>query len=121
VTEVQTIGRIQKLVADPESKNVCYGVGPVAFAVEYGAVDTFCILDETLKNVEGAKRKYWAKLAETVSGSGGNVVVVTRDGLAGNSLASLGGVAATLRFPVYELGELAPDYLPEGLKDKQPQ
>lgn len=90
--ETRLVERVLEAIgkADP----VAYGPAEVAEAVEAGAVASLLVSDEVVRDpqIEGIMRD-----AEAARGA---IVLVSRHHEAGAKLASLGGIAALLRFPI---------------------
>lgn len=72
--------------------DVTYGEEPVREAVEMGAVERLLITDRMIREHE--------ELVDTVEDQDGTVQIVHEDHDAGKKLASLGGVAAMLRYSI---------------------
>lgn len=75
-----------------EDEKTAYGLEAVRSAVEMGAVDTLLISDAEVREHED--------LMERVEQRDGAVTIVHEDHDAGKKLASLGGIAATLRYRI---------------------
>lgn len=92
---------LEQLRTDPNS--VAYGPQETATAVEYGAVETLGVVDDVLLR-ERTEDREWSVdldgLVERTEQQGGTVRVLTADGEPGEQLASLGGIAAMLRYPI---------------------
>lgn len=90
-----------------------YGESCVVKAVREGAVGRgggTLFLSSRVFDVTGgekglAERKKWVDLVDAVRASGGEVLVLSKDHESGKSIESLGGVAALLTFPLYDLDE----------------
>ena len=79
-----------------------YGYGQTKRAVEYGAVETLLIADETLRNFREKGMAEVERMMKAVERSRGRVVVFSTEFEPGQRLEKLGGVAALLRFKVQE-------------------
>jgi len=76
-----------------------YGLADVKNALDYGAIDTLLIADETLR--EGREKgEYVDRLLMEVEQTQGKVVVFSTAFEPGEKLHKLGGIAAILRFKV---------------------
>ncbi|HYA33067.1 MAG TPA: mRNA surveillance protein pelota [Candidatus Bathyarchaeia archaeon] len=78
-----------------------YGMAEVVKALEWGAVDTLLIADETLRG-EREKGTAIDDLLTAVTESDGHVVVFSTDFEPGKRLEKLGGIAALLRFKLQD-------------------
>lgn len=100
--EASFVGELlERLRTDPGS--VTYGPDETATAVEYGAVEVLAVVDDVLLR-ERTDAAEWSieldELVERVEQQGGTVRVLTADGEPGEQVASLGGIAALLRYPI---------------------
>ncbi len=80
-----------------------YGIAEVVDALEFGAVETLMIVDETLRDFRGAKAGSGIDaddLMRKVEHARGRVVVFSSEFEPGTRLDALGGIAALLRFKV---------------------
>ena len=83
---------------------VTYGLEQVKKVAKLGAVETLVLADSMLRGSSDEQRLRLEEIMREVEKKGGSVVVVSTEHEAGAKLISLGGVASTLRFPVYETG-----------------
>jgi protein pelota len=83
---------------------VTYGLGHVEKVAKLGAVEKLVLADSMLRGSSDEQRLRLEEIMREVEKKGGSVVVVSTEHEAGAKLISLGGVASTLRFPVYETG-----------------
>ncbi|MBI4416011.1 MAG: pelota family protein [Euryarchaeota archaeon] len=87
-------GLVERLLEEiARDGKVAYGP-EVEVAAEAGAVETLLVTDLAVRTPEGER------LMRTVDTARGNVVVVSTHHDAGKKLASLGGVAAFLRYRI---------------------
>lgn len=77
-----------------------YGFKETRKAIEYGAVETLLIADETLRGFREKGAAEVESLMRAVEHSRGKVVVFSTEFEPGQRLEKLGGLAALLRFPV---------------------
>ncbi|MDY6769307.1 MAG: mRNA surveillance protein pelota, partial [Candidatus Nanohaloarchaea archaeon] len=84
---------VERLLDELEQDgDVTYGLDPVREAVEMGAVETLLITEEMIREHED--------LVEETEQRDGAVQIVHEDHDAGKKLASLGGIAAELRYSI---------------------
>ena len=83
---------------------VTYGLEHVEKAAKLGAIETLVLADSMLRGSSDEQRLRLEEIMREVEKKGGSVVVLSTEHEAGAKLISLGGVASTLRFPVYETG-----------------
>ena len=83
---------------------VTYGLEQVKKVAKLGAVEKLVLADSMLRGSSDEQRLRLEEIMREVEKKGGSVVVVSTEHEAGAKLISLGGVASTLRFPVYETG-----------------
>jgi protein pelota len=79
-----------------------YGYEQTKIAIEYGAVETLLIADETLRNFREKGARGIEHLIKDVERSRGRVVIFSTEFEPGQRLEKLGGMAALLRFKVQE-------------------
>ncbi len=81
-----------------KGSKVAYGIDEVKKACDYGAIEVLLVADEFLRE----EREKWDidSLLERVENSRGKVVILSTEFEPGKRLASLGGIAALLRFDV---------------------
>ncbi|MFP4590055.1 MAG: mRNA surveillance protein pelota [Halobacteriales archaeon] len=82
---------------------VTYGPAEVARAAEYGAVETFAVVDDRLQRERGGDGSWSIDVDEvirSVERRGGTVRVVSAAAEPGRQLESLGGIAAVLRYAI---------------------
>ena len=97
--EAELIDELTARIAREEPAT--YGVGEVAKAAEFGAIERLLILDERLREERGEGGEWEADVdtvIENVEHQGGNVTVFSSEFAPGNQLDSLGGIAALLRY-----------------------
>jgi protein pelota len=83
---------------------VTYGLEPVEKAAKLGAIEMLVLADSMLRGSSDEQRLRLEEIMREVERKRGSVVVLSTEHEAGVKLISLGGVASTLRFPVYETG-----------------
>lgn len=91
----------------------CYGLAPVERAINEGAVGpgggTLLINNSLFRNMDIATRKRYVGLVDKVKECGGEARVLSSDHESGERLDKLGGIAAILTFPLYDLDEDSED------------
>jgi len=94
---------IERLMVEIASDGkATYGYEQTKRAVEYGAVETLLIADETLRNFREKSMADVERIMKDVERSRGKVVVFSTEFEPGQRLEKLGGVAGLLRFKVSE-------------------
>ncbi len=99
VEEAEVIEEILKRLGKSEA-NVAYGIEEVEKATKAGAVEKLAVADTTLRDSSDETRLNVEEIMKEVEQKGGSVVVVSTEHEAGSKLLALGGLAATLRFPI---------------------
>jgi protein pelota len=99
VREARLIDELLKEIAF--GGKAAYGMEEVVKALEWGAIATLLIADETLRN-EREKGVAVDELLTAVNSSKGHVVVFSTDFEPGKRLERLGGIAALLRFKLQD-------------------
>ncbi len=82
------------------SKNVTFGVDDVEKAVGFGAVELLLVADRFLREASGEDRVRLEEAIRKVEKMSGKVMIISAEQEAGEKILSLGGIAATLRFPI---------------------
>lgn len=86
-----------------------YGVRPVEKAVAEGAVGpgggVLLINNDLFRSQDMAIRMKYVALVDKVKGDGGEVRVLSSDHQSGSALQGLGGIAAMLTYPIFDLDE----------------
>jgi protein pelota len=80
---------------------VTYGLEQVENAIKIGAVEKLMLADTLLRGAEENQRLHLEMLMREVEHRRGGITVVSTEHEAGAKLLALGGIAALLRFPVY--------------------
>ncbi len=80
--------------------DVTYGMRETQVAAELGAVKRLLIADLTIRKMEKEGDSTFEELLKSVEKRGGEITVVSSRHEGGEKLLGLGGVAATLRFPL---------------------
>ncbi len=97
---------IEKLLGEiaRDKGKVAYGLAEVRRAMEYGAIDTLLIVDETLRaereKEAGLQVQEIEAMLKSVEKARGNIVIFSSEFEPGKRLQALGGVAALLRFRI---------------------
>lgn len=91
------------LAVDPN--RAIYSLIDVETATKAEAISTLIISDSLLRTNKIQTRQKVVNLVEVVKASGGNVRIVSSQHVAGERLKQLSGIAAILRFPIYELND----------------
>jgi protein pelota len=92
---------IEKLLAEiARDGKAAYGYNETKKAVDYGAVESLFIADETLRNFREKGMGGIEEMMKSVQHSRGTVIIFSTEFEPGQRLEKLGGVAAILRFPV---------------------
>lgn len=81
---------------------VTYGIDQVEKAAKMSAVEKMIIADILLRDAEEDQRLHLEDLMREVEQKRGNVTVISTEHEAGSKLLALGGIAALLRFPLYD-------------------
>lgn len=86
-----------------------YGLKPVERAIQEGAVGpgggTLLINNSLFRNMDVATRARYVALVDKVKETGGEARVLSSDHESGQRLDALGGIAAILTYPVFDLDE----------------
>jgi protein pelota len=86
-----------------------YGTKPVEKAVAEGAVGrgggVLFVNNGFFRSMDVATRKKYVALVDKVKGDGGEVRLLSSDHESGKRLESLGGIAAILTYPIFDLDE----------------
>lgn len=101
--EAEIIEDVLKRLGKGEA-TVTYGLEHVKKAAKLGAIERLVLADSMLRGSSDEQRLRLEEIMREVEKKGGSVVVLSTEHEAGAKLISLGGVASTLRFPVYETG-----------------
>jgi protein pelota len=83
---------------------VTYGLDHVEKTAKLGAIEKLVLADSMLRGSSDEQRLRLEEIMREVEKKGGSIVVLSTEHEAGEKLIALGGVASTLRFPVYETG-----------------
>lgn len=95
-----------KLLATEPNK-VAYSLQDVKSACDAQAINIMFISDQKLRTKKIQDRSLIIEIMNTVRGNGGQVRTISSAGVAGQKLEQLSGVAALLRFPMYDFAEAA--------------
>lgn len=83
-----------------KNQPVAYGLEEVKLACKYGAIKKLLITDVRLRESTDEERLELENLMKEIEEKGGKITIVSAEHEAGEKLSSLGGIAATLRFPI---------------------
>jgi protein pelota len=101
VEETATIEEVMKRLGKGES-TVTYGLVAVENAASMRAIEKLVLADVTLRDADEQQRLELEDLMKEVEKRGATVTVISTEHEAGAKLLALGGVAALLRFPLYQ-------------------
>ena len=99
--ETEVIEEVLKRLGKGEA-TVTYGFEEVKRSAGLGAVEKLVLTDKMLRESDDDKRLLIEEIMETVEQKGGTIAVVSTEHEAGTQLSGLGGVAALLRFSLYQ-------------------
>lgn len=85
-----------------DKTTVTYGIAEVNRANLLGAIDKLLLTDTQLREVSDEERIIREKIMKDVVEKGGKVIIISTEHEAGDKLHSLGGIAALLRFPLFQ-------------------
>jgi protein pelota len=100
VEETETIEEVMKRLGKGEG-TVTYGLAAVENAVTLGAVEKLVVADTTLRDADEQQRLKLEELMRQVEKRSAAITVISTEHEAGAKLLSLGGIAALLRYPLY--------------------
>jgi protein pelota len=101
IDETQTIEELMKRLGKGQG-NVTYGLTAVETASNLGAIEKLIIADTTLRDADEPQRLNLETLMHAAERRQATVTVISTEHEAGFKLLSLGGIAALLRFPLYQ-------------------
>ena len=101
VDETETMEEVMKRLGKGEG-TVTYGLEAVENAIMMGAVEKLVVADTTLRDAEESKRLKLEELMHQVEKRNASLTVVSTEHEAGAKLIALGGIAALLRFQIYQ-------------------
>ncbi|MDR0373346.1 MAG: mRNA surveillance protein pelota [Nitrososphaerota archaeon] len=101
IDETETMEEIMKRLGKGEG-NVTYGLAAVENAANMGAIEKLIVADTALRDADETQRLKLEELMRSVERRQAAVTVVSTEHEAGFKLLSLGGIAALLRFPIYQ-------------------
>jgi len=81
---------------------IAYGVEEVGKTAKLGAVEKLVLADSVLRESSDDRRLHIEELMKEVEQKGGGIIVISTEHEAGTKLIALGGIAALLRFPLYQ-------------------
>ncbi|MFX1300432.1 MAG: mRNA surveillance protein Pelota, partial [Promethearchaeota archaeon] len=79
-----------------------YGWTEIDRAVQFGAVETFLVLDKLFREAGPEQRRKMETIMRQVEKQAGTVEIFSTEHQAGKQLEGLGGIAALLRFSLPE-------------------
>jgi protein pelota len=82
--------------------DVTYGLNDVKKASFFGATNNLILADTALREVSNEERLALEEIIKKVEEKGGNITIVSTEHEAGEKLLALGGIAALLRFPIFD-------------------
>ncbi len=83
-----------------KNQPVAYGLEEVKLANSYGAIEKLVLTDIRLREATDEERLELENLMKEVEEKGGKIIIISAEHEAGEKLASIGGIAAILRFPI---------------------
>jgi len=83
-----------------KNQPVAYGLEEVKLANSYGAIEKLVLIDIRLREATDEERLELENLMKEVEEKGGKIIIISAEHEAGEKLASIGGIAAILRFPI---------------------
>ncbi len=101
VDETETMEEVMKRLGKGEG-TVTYGLDAVENAIMMGAVEKLVVADTTLRDADESKRLKLEELMHQVEKRNAPITVVSTEHEAGAKLIALGGIAALLRFQIYQ-------------------
>jgi protein pelota len=101
VDETVTMEEVMKRLGKGEG-TVTYGFNAVENAVKLGAVEKLVLADTTIRDAEEQQRLKLEGLMREAEKRSSKVTVISTEHEAGAKLLALGGIAALLRFPIYQ-------------------
>jgi protein pelota len=101
IDETETMEEVMKRLGKGNG-NVTYGLAPVENAANIGAIEKLVVADTTLRDADETQRLKLEELMHSVERRQAAITVVSTEHEAGFKLLSLGGIAALLRFPIYQ-------------------
>jgi protein pelota len=99
--ETEVVEEVLKRLGKSEA-TVAYGFEEVKKTAMAGAVERLVLTDRMLRESGDEERLRFEEVMETVEQKGGTIMVVSSEHEAGAQLTGLSGVAALLRFPLYQ-------------------
>jgi protein pelota len=100
VNETETMEEVMKRLGKGEG-TVTYGLTAVENAIMIGAVEKLVVADTAIRDADETQRQKLEDLMHQVEKRNATITVVSTEHEAGAKLLSLGGIAALLRFPLY--------------------
>jgi protein pelota len=104
--ESQLLDRFYESLRKDDGK-AWYGPKEVEYCVAKGAVTggggALLISNKLFRSVDVAERKRWVRCVDKVKAAGGDVRVLSDVHESGKRLEALGGIAALLTYPIYEI------------------
>jgi protein pelota len=100
VNETEIMEKVLKRLGKAEG-TVTYGLQNVENAVKMGAIERLVVADTALRETEDVQRLKLEELMRETEKRNANVTVISTEHEAGAKLLALGGIAALLRFTLY--------------------
>ena len=101
VDETETMEEVMKRLGKGEG-TVTYGLDAVENAVKMSAVEKLILADTKIRDADEQQRLKLEELMREAEKRNAKVTVISTEHEAGAKLLSLGGIAALLRFPLYQ-------------------
>ena len=101
VDETEVMEEVMKRLGKGEG-TITYGLEAVETAVSMGAVEKLVVADTVLRESDEEHRLHLEKLMRETEQRRGTITVVSTEHEAGEKLLALTGIAALLRFPMYD-------------------
>ena len=98
---VEETGAVEEILERiGKNQPVAYGLEEIKLACKYGAIEKLLITDIKLREATDEERLELENLMKEVEEKNGKIIIISAEHEAGEKLASLGGIAATLRFRI---------------------
>lgn len=108
ISEAKYLDELAERIRNDDGR-AWYGVKPVAKAVAEGAVGrgggVLLVNNDLFRSQDIATRKQYVALVDKVKDDGGDARVLSSDHQSGKRLEGLGGIAAILTYPMFDLDE----------------
>jgi len=104
VEEVRIL-KVFRLMLDNDPLRTCYGLAHVTRASEQLAIESLLIIDKLYRSDDYNERNKFVELMDSVKHAGGKVFKFSSLHVSGEELGNFTGIAAILRFPMYDEDE----------------